>query len=80
MTAVQLNDVSAEPWDDVLAETMRGRLLPGEGVSDTAAVLAALDTAGVRAPLNVEVFSEALNELETADVCARLADSVRALL
>ncbi len=71
VTAVQLNDLAKVPWDNMIEETSTGRLLPGKGCSDTVAVLQALYTSGIYAPLNVEVFSAELMGL-TADQAARL--------
>ncbi len=80
VAALQLNDVAPEPWDDVLAETATGRRLPGEGASDTVAVLEALAGAGVRAPINVEVFSAELQRLSDAEAARRIAASTRSVL
>jgi sugar phosphate isomerase/epimerase len=78
--AVQLNDVAAEPWEDLLAETAQNRQLPGQGVSDSGAVLEAFWNAGVRVPLNLEVFSARLQALAPREAARELAESMRALL
>jgi sugar phosphate isomerase/epimerase len=80
VAAVQLNDVAAEAWDDVLQETAQGRLLPGRGASDTRAVLQALWEAGIRVPLNVEVFSSELQQLSPRQAAFEIAESMHALL
>jgi sugar phosphate isomerase/epimerase len=80
VAAVQFNDVAAEPWESVLEETALGRLLPGEGSSDSVAVLKALYGAGVRVPINVEVFSRDLIQLPAEEAARRMADSMRAVL
>lgn len=77
VTALQFNDVAAEPWDNLLEETAMGRLLPGHGVSDSVAVYRALREAGVTAPLSVEVFAAELMALPAAEAARRLADSTR---
>ena len=77
VAAIQISDVEAEPWEEPLRETALARRLPGEGASDTVAVLAALHSVGVRVPLNVEVFSAELVDLPPQEACSRIAESVR---
>jgi sugar phosphate isomerase/epimerase len=64
---VQLNDAPVEPWPDVFAETMNGRLLPGDGSFDLIGLIQTLDRIGSTAPLEVEVFHpcQADQDLET---------------
>lgn len=80
ITAVQLNDTAETPWDNIIEETSMGRLLPGEGHSDTHAVLNALFSAGVDVPLNVEVFSSDLMSIPAQQAAKKMADSMRRLL
>lgn len=80
VAAIQFNDVAAEPWDNILEETSTGRLLPGEGCSNSVAVLKALYQAGVQCPINVEVFSEELMQLPAAEAAQKMADSMRSVL
>lgn len=63
-----LNDAPAGPI--ALVEDGK-RQLPGEGVIDTRAYLAALQTAGYRGPVSLEVFSDALRALPPADAARR---------
>jgi sugar phosphate isomerase/epimerase len=78
--AVQLDDGPAGAEDDLLAATLHERRLPGEGEFDLVASLRALDDAGSRAPLGVEVFSDELHA-RGAYVAAQLAaDATRLLL
>lgn len=80
ITAVQLNDVADVAWENIVEETSIGRLPPGEGHSDSVGVLQALHSAGVDAPLNVEVFSAALMAQAPATAAQKLADCMRHLL
>ncbi len=63
-----LNDAPAGPV--ALIEDGK-RVLPGEGVIDVRAYLAALQTAGYRGPVSLEVFSDALRTLFPADAARR---------
>ena len=80
IAAVQFNDVAAQPWDSLLEETSTGRLLPGEGCSDSKAVYSALRDAGVTAPFNVEVFSAELMALPAPEAALRLARSMNQVI
>lgn len=80
VAALQFNDVAAQPWDDVIAETSSGRLLPGAGASDSVAVVKALWQAGVRVPLSVEIFSAELMALPAPEAAQRIAEATRAVL
>ncbi len=80
VAALQFNDVAAQPWDDVIAETSSGRLLPGTGASDSVAVVEALWSAGVRVPLSVEIFSAELMALPAPEAAQRIADATRTVL
>ncbi|MEZ4218452.1 MAG: sugar phosphate isomerase/epimerase [Myxococcota bacterium] len=77
---VQVNDAPREPHGPPMRETMRERLLPGEGASDVAAVVAMLDAIGSRAPIGVEVFSDALAALPPRERALRCADAARLVL
>ncbi len=78
--AMQFNDLATEPWDDIVAETSTGRLLPGQGSSDSVAIIKALWQPGVRAPLCVEVFNAELMGLPANEAAGRIGDSMRAVL
>jgi sugar phosphate isomerase/epimerase len=57
---LQICDAAASPSDDVMTEMMAGRLLPGQGVVDFAAVLAALERIGAAPYTATEVFNPSL--------------------
>ena len=80
IAAVQFNDVAAQPWDSLLEETSMGRLLPGKGCSDSAAVYSALRGAGVGVPYNIEVFSAELMALPAAEAARQLAQSMNQVI
>ncbi len=80
ITAMQFNDVAADPWDDIFEETAVARLLPGQGSSDSVAVLKALWQSGVRVPLSVEVFNAELMGLPANEAAGRIGDSIRSVL
>jgi len=69
--AVQVSDVAAVRAPDVRREMIHGRLLPGEGSADLVGLLRALRASGCDAPIEVEVYSEALAALEPDDAAAR---------
>jgi sugar phosphate isomerase/epimerase len=78
--AVQLGDAPLTAEDDVLAETMARRLLPGEGEGDLAGLVRRLDALGCRAPIGVEVFSEALRALPPEEAAQRAGRATREVL
>ena len=80
IAAVQINDIAPEHWEDVIEETSLGRMLPGEGVSETTACLSALYSSGVRGPINVEVFSAELMGQPALEAARRLKASLTRLL
>ncbi len=77
---VQINDAPLEAEADPVAETLRRRLLPGEGDIDLVGLVRQLDAGGCRAPIGVEVFSEALAARPAAEVARRCAEAARAVL
>jgi sugar phosphate isomerase/epimerase len=78
--AMQINDVAAEPWDDISEETSVGRLLPGQGSSDSVAVVKALWQSGVRVPLSAEIFNAELMGLPANEAAGKIGDAMRAVL
>jgi sugar phosphate isomerase/epimerase len=78
--SVQLNDAPAEPADDLIAETLNARLLPGEGAIPLVRWLRILDAIGSRAPIGVEVFSATLDRLPPVEVGRRCGAAARAVL
>lgn len=80
INAVQLNDICADAWEDIIDETSNGRLLPGEGVSNSAAVIRALDNIACKAMIGVEVFSAVLNALPAKEAALRAGEATRKVL
>jgi sugar phosphate isomerase/epimerase len=78
--AMQLNDVMAEPFDDLIEETSTARLLPGHGSSDSVAVLKALWEAGVRIPISAEIFNAELMGMPAMEVAQQIGDAMREVL
>lgn len=78
---VQLDDGPLQPVDpDYLLDTMHHRQLPGEGELPLPAFLGALARAGVRAPVSVEVLSDALDARPPREAAALAADATRRVL
>ena len=77
---VQLNDAPAEPAEDLVAETLEARRLPGEGDVPLVEWIRILDAAGLSAPIGVEVFSTQLAALPADEVGRRCGDALRAVL
>ncbi len=80
VVTMQLNDALAEPWEDVVAETMQARQLPGDGVVDLRGVMEALDYLQCDAPLAIEVFNDKFKQQSVEDTVQQLADSLRAFV
>jgi sugar phosphate isomerase/epimerase len=78
--SVQINDAPAEPGENLVAETMSARLLPGEGSIPVARWLRWLGAIGSTAPIGVEVFSKALDALPPVEVGRRCGAAARAVL
>ena len=74
--SVQLSDAVGEPVGPPLEDVMR-RCLPGEGDFGVVDHLRALDALGVRAPIGVEVFDEALLATGARPAAECLAASLR---
>lgn len=78
---VQLDDGPTRPVDpDYLTDTLHHRQLPGEGELPVRAFLRALEVAGVRAPVSVEVLSDVLDARAPAEAARLVADATRRLL
>ncbi len=74
--AVQLCDASAEPGDDVMAEAMTARLLPGDGVVDIDALVATIAASGSTPHVTAEVFNPAMVDAAgTAGTARRIRDA-----
>jgi sugar phosphate isomerase/epimerase len=78
--SVQVADVGSDTSPDHLAATMHARRLPGEGIADLPSWIALLDAIGARAPLGVEVLSDALHALAPGEAARRAGNAMRALL
>ena len=79
IVGVQLCDAPAVPEADALHATLHERLLPGQGELDLAGLMADLRATGTTAPIGVEVFSDALDELAPEDVGRRAGAALRSL-
>ncbi len=77
---VQISDAPATPEPNVVEETMRSRLLPGEGAIDLVGLLRILDEIGRHGPTAVEVFSDALRSHPPAEGARLAAEAARAVL
>ncbi len=80
IASTQWNDAPREAWDDLPAEAMRARLLPGDGAIPLVPLLRTLDEIGCRAPTGVEVISEEHEGMDPVDVGRRTAAAMRAVL
>lgn len=78
--SVQIGDAPARAEADLDHAMSHERLLPGEGALDLRGFLRALARAGSRAPIAVEVFSDALATAPVEEIAARCADSARRLI
>jgi sugar phosphate isomerase/epimerase len=74
--SVQLSDAAADPTGPLL-EDVTHRFLPGDGDLGVVDHLRALDDIGVRAPVGVELFDEALLARGPTAAARCLADSLR---
>jgi sugar phosphate isomerase/epimerase len=77
---VQLNDAPERAEADLSDETQHRRLLPGQGSFDLVGLVRTLDRIGSRAPLGVEVFSDALAAQPIDAIARRSADATREIL
>jgi sugar phosphate isomerase/epimerase len=77
---VQIDDAPAAAEPDLAEETQHRRLLPGEGDFDLVGFVRTLDRTGCRAPIGVEVFSDALASHPLAEVVERCATSTQSVL
>jgi sugar phosphate isomerase/epimerase len=80
VVSVQIGDALADPLPDLRLEGRHHRLLPGQGAVDLPGFLSALEEAGIRAPLSVEVLSDDLDRLSPGDACAAVARATREVL
>ncbi len=78
--AVQVSDVAAVPQEDARIETLHDRVLPGQGAGNIGSLLRALREQGCTAPMEVEVYSDALARLPPAEAARRARDALRDVL
>ncbi len=78
--SVQLNDAPAAASENLMMESMLGRLMPGDGAIPLVEVVKTLDQIGSRAPIGVEVFHETHARLDAGDVARRAAEATRRVL
>jgi sugar phosphate isomerase/epimerase len=73
-------DVGSETITDYVAATMYARRLPADGVVDLVGWVRLLDAIGSRAPLGIEVLSDALHAIAPEEAARRAGNAMRALL
>ena len=79
--AIQLNDASADPPDDLAYATRYLRCVPGEGAMDLADALRTIRGAGCQVPITLEVFDTGrLEALGPVGFARLLGDATRQLL
>jgi sugar phosphate isomerase/epimerase len=78
---VQLDDATSKAsGDELMAESMSNRLLPGDGDVDWASVLTTLDEIGADPIWAPEVFNVELMALGPAEMARRIGESTRKVL
>ncbi|MFO0687294.1 MAG: sugar phosphate isomerase/epimerase [Myxococcota bacterium] len=78
--SVQLNDAPKQVAENMMMESMLGRLMPGEGDIPVVEVVRILDEIGSRAPLGIEVFHERHAQMDATAVAKRAAEATRRVL
>ena len=78
--AVQLSDAPEEPEANLVEETTRRRLLPGEGAIDLVELVRSLDAIDSTAPIGVEIFSDELAAKSPIDAARRAGAAARSVL
>lgn len=77
---IQLDDVAAQRQGTPAEDCLNNRLLPGEGVADTARFVQTLLEIGVTCPMSVEVISDAQRALPMAEAARVSHDAARAVI
>ena len=77
---MQLNDAPTKAWENLPAESMAERLLPGEGDIPVADVVRVLDEIGSNAPIGVEVFNDRHDDMDPAEIGRQTAEATRRVL
>jgi sugar phosphate isomerase/epimerase len=78
--AVQIEDAPTTPAANLAAESLHGRLVPGDGELDLTRFLEALPAGNVGRLVGPEVFSDDLWQLPAAEIGQLLGERTRALL
>ena len=78
--AVAISDANAEIVGDLIEDTTRRRLLPGEGSFDLVRFIRLLDEMGVTAPVTVEILSDEHNARPTAEAARLAYETTRAVM
>lgn len=74
--STQINGVLEDPWDNIVEETLRARLLPDEGKNDVVGFIKNLDKIQSKAPIGVEIFSDKLSKLPIEEIGKTVGYSV----
>lgn len=77
---VQLDDVAPEMHGTMAEDCLNNRLLPGQGIADTAGFVRTLFEIGVTCPLSVEIISDAQRALPLAEAAKVSHDAARGLV
>jgi sugar phosphate isomerase/epimerase len=77
---VQLSDGPAQAPDDIVAEAVYGRRLPGEGDFDVVGFLRLLGEIGVRASVGPELYHASFEQRDPVEVAKELAAATRRVL
>jgi sugar phosphate isomerase/epimerase len=77
---VQVDDARPPVSDDIMVETMLGRVVPGTGTLDLAYMLGALDAAGAACPVAIESYDETVTHLDARAYAELLVGATRRLL
>jgi sugar phosphate isomerase/epimerase len=78
--AIQLSDAPAQAEENLIEATLHDRLLPGHGALDLTAYLRSLRDIGVRCPVGIEVFSDALHDTGARAAAEAAAVATRSVL
>ena len=77
---IQLNDAAATPLPDIFAETMGGRLRPGEGSLDWPRLMQILTAADPDCPVGSEQYSDTVKAMPLQGACDYLFASVQRII
>lgn len=77
---IQLNDADPEPWPDIFAETMGGRLRPGEGALDWPRLIGILADKPLHCAIGSEQYSDKVKAMDLDVACRYLFDSIQDIL